>query len=147
MPFYVIPAAGVSSASFFTPENFADPARPPAFLARNIDAATGDWASILSGIHPVDDQVIRAFRVTENSGPAAVGVGNRFVDIKHVDDTTERRVDFEVRRILDRLIKANDLRIDKLQVTADPDTTDVEVFLAYTNLQSQRQRELRLRVA
>lgn len=144
MPSYVIPSAGVSAASFFTGATFVDPAKPPAVLALPIDPATGDWSSILSGIHPVDDQVIEAFRVAQDSGPAVTGVGNKLGDIKKVDETTEAQITFEVRRVLGRFEKAGNLRIESIEVTADPDNDWAEAYVEYTNLLSQQRKRLKV---
>lgn len=144
MPSYVIPAAGQSAASFFSPANFTDPAKPPAFLCRAINPTTGDWNSLFTGIHPVDDHVIRAFRVQENSGLSAIGLGNRFASIRKVDETTARAVEFEIRRLLNPLVRSKDLRIDEITVEADPDGDSSHAFVEYTNLQSLRTRKLEL---
>lgn len=147
MPSYVIPPAGTSAASLFTPGTFVDPAKPPAVLALPIDPATGDWSSILTGIHPVDDQVIEAFRVAEDSGPAVIGVGNKLGDIKKVDDTTKSKIEFEVRRCLGRIEKTGNLRIESIDATAEPDNDFAEVSVEYTNLLSMRTTTITLRVA
>ena len=59
---YVIPPAGVSRASFFTPVEFVSPAKPAAVLADDIDPKTGELRSLLRGLHPVDAAVITAMR-------------------------------------------------------------------------------------
>ncbi len=144
MPTYVIPPAGVSAASYFDPLTFVDPATPPIILGDDIDPETGELRSILSGIHPVDSAVIVAVRTVRGSGAAVQDVGHRLGDIKKVDDSTAKAIEQEFRRALQPLVDTRDIRIDKIEIEADPDTDSGSSFLAYTNLQAMTARTVKL---
>ncbi len=144
MPTYVIPAAGVTAASFFDPLTFVDPASPPVILGDDIDPATGELRSILSGIHPVDSAVIVAVRTVRVRAAAVQDVGHRLSDIKKVDESTAKAIEQELRRALQPLVDTRDIRLDKIEIEADPDTDSGASLLAYTNLQAMTARTVKL---
>jgi hypothetical protein len=130
----IIPAAGVSAAGLGAPTNFVDPANPSAVLGDNIDPATGELLSILSGIHPVDSHVITALRTERGSGVSVAQTGHRFRTVRKVDDAFAQRIQDECEIALAALIERGDIRLDKLAVVEDGDTG--HLYFEYTNLRA-----------
>lgn len=130
----IIPAAGVSAAGFGAPTEFVDPANPSAILGDNIDPATGELLSILSGIHPVDSHVITALRTERGSGVSVAQTGHRFKTVRKIDDAFTRRIQDECEIALAALIERGDIRLDKTAVVEDGDTG--HLYFEYTNLRA-----------
>jgi hypothetical protein len=137
----IVAAAGVSAASFGAPTEFVSPAKPPAILADNIDPATGEYLSILSGIHPVDSHVITALRTHRGSGVSVMATGQRFRDVRKVDDAFARRIQDECEIALAHLIERRDIRLEKLSVVEDSDTG--HLYFEYYNLRAANRNEKR----
>lgn len=142
----VIPAAGLSPAGLFVSQAFADPTKPPGILAYAIDPTTGEYLSISRGMHPIDQQVIIALKVKRRSGAAVMNDGQRFSDIKKVDDTAQARIDSETRTALARLLKNGDIEIISLVPVADQDTDTGTMSLRYRNLRAKGAQERSLTV-
>ncbi|AUX31919.1 MULTISPECIES: hypothetical protein [Sorangium] len=142
----VTPPAGVSAAGTWTPVEFVDPESPPAHLADWIDPRTGDFASLLTGIDPVDSMVQLALTIERGTGAAVTDVGHRFRTVKKVDDSTPSLLRSLTEEALSSLLQRKLIRIEKLDVEADPDGDLGAVFLAYSNLLSGTRRELRVAV-
>lgn len=139
----VIPPAGVSAASFFTPTTFVDPARPPAILADKLDTTTGEFESLLEGRDPTDAAIAFHFRVRRGSGVAVVDIGQRFADIKKNDDAAAQSIRFEIERILKPFVDDGLVRLARLSVEADPDTDFGAAYVEYINTRTtQRRRQL-----
>jgi hypothetical protein len=135
----IIVGAGVSAASFGAPTEFVSPAKPPAILADNIDPATGEFVSILSGIHPVDSHVITALRTERGSGVSVMATGQRFRDVRKVDDAFARRIQDECEIALAHLIERRDIMVPKIAVVEDGDTG--HLYFVYANLRAQNRRK------
>lgn len=143
---YVIPPAGISAASGFTPATFADPASPPALLADYIDPATGELLSLFTYVHPVDAMVVEAFRLERGTGAAIQNDGHAFSAIKKVTEATPRQLEDEARRILKPLVDRGDIKIGTLQTEVGIDATDLgAVFIEYTNLHTGKGQPVRIR--
>lgn len=144
----IIAPVGVSPASYGAPTEFVSPAKPPAILADDIDPATGELRSILRGIHPVDAHVITALRTKRGSGVSVMATGQRFDDVRKIDDAFPRRIQDECERALSTLIDRGDIRLEKIAVIEDGDTG--HLYFEYFNLRAtnrDQKRTLRLDVA
>lgn len=137
----VIAPVGTSAVSFGAPTEFIDPAKPPAILADNIDPATGELLSILSGIHPVDAHVINALRVERGSGVSAMAHGQRFSTIRKIDDQFTRRLQDECVLALQHLIDRGDIKLPKIAVVESGDAG--HVYFEYFNLRATNRDEKR----
>jgi hypothetical protein len=135
-----VPPAGTSPLGNFAPITLADPGHAPGYLADDIDPATGDLRSILSGLDPVDAMVIQAIRVEDGSGASTNGTGNRFRQIKKVDDGVQQAIRFEYERCLSGLVKRRLIRIDQVVVNVVGDDA-VSSFCLYTNLTTGQQQK------
>ncbi|WP_437759478.1 hypothetical protein [Sorangium sp. So ce1389] len=142
----VIPPAGVSAAGTWAPVVFVSPGSPPAYLADWIDAQTGDLESILTGIDPVDSMVQLAVTIERGTGAAVTDVGHRFRTVKKVDDSTPSLLRSLAEEALSSLLQRKLIRLERLDVEADPDGDLGAIFLAYSNLLSGTRRELRVAV-
>ena len=130
----IIAPAGTSAAGFGAPTEFVDPANPSAILGDNIDPATGELLSILSGIHPVDSHVITTLRTERGSGVSVMQFGQRFRSVRKIDDAFTRRIQDECELALQPLIDRGDIRLDKIFVVEDSDTG--HLYFEYTNLRA-----------
>jgi hypothetical protein len=137
----IIAAAGTSAASFGAPVEFVSPSKPPAILADDIDPATGELRSILRGIHPVDSHVVTALRTERGSGVSVMATGQRFKDVRKVDDAFARRIQDECEIALSTLIARGDIRLDKLAVIENGDTG--HLYFEYYNLRAANRHEKR----
>lgn len=137
----IIAPAGVSAVSYGAPVEFISPAKPPAILADNIDASTGEFLSILSGIHPVDSHVITALRTERGSGVSVMQTGHRFRDIRKIDDASPRRLQDECELALAHLIERGDIRVEKIAVI-EADAAG-HLFFEYFNLRASNRETKR----
>lgn len=141
MPPY-IPPAGVTPAGLFVPQTFDDTSRPPGILADAIDPITGEYLSILKGMDPIDAQVIDALKIKRGSGVAVRNDGQRFADIKKVDDAAASLIDGEARRALARLVENLDIRVLTVDAVANQDNDFADVVVQFKNLRA-RPKDLR----
>jgi len=137
---FVIAPAGVSPAGFFAPAVFVSPARPPALLADDIalnhpTLADGDFASLLTFVHPVDAAVKTQFRLRLGTGAAVLEDGNKLATIKKVGSATPREVEDEYRRLLKSQVDRGDIAIETVVVETDVNgqSDTVGGFVEYTN--------------
>ena len=142
----VIPPSGLSPAGLFVPETYPAQGRAPGILADAIDPATGDYASIRLGMHPIDQQVIAALSIVRRSGAAVHDDGHELNEIKVVDDAVNQRIDSAVRRALKRLADAKDIRIDSLQPVTSQDSSAGYALVRYVNLRASGDRSRRIGV-
>lgn len=132
-PVVVIPPAGVSPLGFFAPVEFVGPSKPPAILADYIDPKTGDFASVLRGMHPVDSQVVTRVRTRRGSGASVRDVGNLFHTFELVDEHAPQQAKFEAQRMLDDLVVRGDITIDDVRAAELNPGDGVALVLFYTN--------------
>jgi hypothetical protein len=143
-PIVIVPA-GVSAAGTGASVEFVSPAKPPAILGDNIDPSTGEYLSILIGIHPVDSHVITRLRTERGSGVSVAAVGHEFAKIRKVDDAFVRRVQDAVELMFADLIDRRDIELPKTSVVEDGDTG--HVYFEYVNLRATtRDRNRRVRI-
>lgn len=138
----IIPPAGVSPISSGAPVELIGPSKPPAILADDIDPETGDFRSLLSGVHPVDGMVVTAFRTRRGSGASVENVGHRFHEITHVNIDIDARIRYEYERTLSVLVKRGLVRIDAIHVDASGDSATS--YCLYTNIRSMLQNRVDL---
>lgn len=107
---------------------------PAVFLADAIDPATGDYLSIQRGVDPIEAQALDALLIRRRSGSAVQADGNGLHEIRRIDERTPLLVRSEVEHAWRRLIEARQIRVDRIDATAQGDT--VNVSIAFTNLVS-----------
>lgn len=135
----IIAPAGTSAASFGAPVEVVSPSKPPATLADDIDPATGELRSILRGVHPVDAHVITALRTERGSGVSVMATGQRFRDVRKIDDAFARRIQDECEIALAPLIARGDIKLPKIAVVEDGDAG--RLYFVYVNLRAQNRRK------
>jgi hypothetical protein len=133
MPIIIQPA-GLSAAGTFTAVEFVSPAKPPAILADAINVRTGEYDSIISGLHPVDAAVVTRIRTVRSSGASVRSVGHRFDRVKKIDDSYETAIRYEAEEVFADLVTRGDIRVDKIAIDQESDTGSV--FFSYTNLRT-----------
>jgi hypothetical protein len=84
-------------------------APPSPLLADNIDPDTGDFASLETGMDPIDAQVVFALSVRRNSGPAVLGVGNDLHTLGKMGESGQQQIKGVVQLALHRLIDNEDI--------------------------------------
>lgn len=142
---YILPA-GYGPLGFAEGIDFVSPAKPPAFLADDIDPLTGELNTILAGIDPVDGAVIQLTRTRRNSGVSVMGLGHRFGEIKKVEEESAlTRVRAYAEEMYAPLTQRGDIRIDDIKTAVFGPLGDGIAFnLTYTNLPANRQKTLRI---
>lgn len=140
---YVIAPAGVTPASFWEPNTFVDPGHPPAFLADDIDIDTGDFASMLTRVHPVDAAVKEAFRLTRGTGAAVQEAGQRFGDIRKQTQYTATEIERECRRIMQPFADRGDLSIVDITVDSEIHYDMSAALVRYINLRTGQPKNVR----
>ncbi|HEY4120897.1 MAG TPA: hypothetical protein VGM56_23700 [Byssovorax sp.] len=136
MPNPLIPPAGLSPATLTAGVELVGPSKPPAILADDVDPMTGEYRSILRGVHPVDGMVVVALRTQRGTGAAVPDVGSDLAALDKVDDTLPQRIKFEIQAALASLVKQRLIRIDAIVTAADGDAASA--YCEYTNLQTQK---------
>ena len=134
----IIPPAGVSPLGFFAPVEFVGPERPPAILADLIDPKTGDYRSILRGMHPVDSQVLTRVRTRRGTGASVRDIGNLFGTFELVDEHAPQQAKFEAQRMLDDLVVRGDISIDDVRADELTPGDGVALILFFTNLRTKK---------
>lgn len=137
---YVIPPAGCTAASVWTPVPFVDPAKPPTFLSDRLDASTGEM-SLLEGMDPVDAWMVTQVRTVEGSGAAVFGQGQRLppnnpaIELNTAD--AAQLIKFELRRVFKPAVDRGDVEIVDIVVNAGDDGPDLDYgagLVLYRNL-------------
>jgi hypothetical protein len=84
MPY--LPPGGLSPASAFDVEGQAEQAAPPAILAPMIDPTTGQFESVFRSRPLADAFAIEAIRVERGSGASVRDLGQRYRELRNVED-------------------------------------------------------------
>lgn len=137
-----IQAAGVTSAGFWAPTEATPIFGLPAFLADDIDPATGEYRSILSGADPTDAALLVALTTVRGSGVSVMETGQKFNQARMISPSLERYLREEVDFALRHLVEARQIRIDRVSVVKGDDWAELAVL--YTNLATQVQRQVQL---
>jgi len=119
-----IPKAGMSPLSFFV----ASPgslAAPSPLLADDIDPYTHDFASITTGVDPIDAQVLTALTTLRDSGASVDGIGIRITDTKILADIV-LTLTSAVKQALSTLIANRDIQLVKVDFGDDAEGVDPE---------------------
>jgi len=136
---YVIPPAGLVPAGVWAPEELGPPIVPAASLAEEIDPATGELSALVSGIHPVDAQVINRLRIVANRSAVYEGRGLDLSGLPKAMQTNGLAIEGEIRDTLASMVDGRLITIDRIYVgtTAEelgPGTSDMNAaVVAYTN--------------
>lgn len=152
MPSLVIPPLGVSPLGLFTPAELASFGGPPALLADLVDygetdeklpprQATFEVMSLTRGLHPIDEQVLIAWTRVRNSGAAVQNDGNRFVDVRKLDQSAPSLLEAEARTAVARLVANRDIELLKVKITIAGDQANFEG--QYRNLRATDRNRVR----
>lgn len=95
MPAVVIPPAGGYAIGAPVTDPLGIP-RAAVFLGDAIDPTTREYRSIHRGVDPLEARLLEKLLVTRDSGSAVRGVGQRFADVRFLDDRTESLLKAEV---------------------------------------------------
>jgi phage baseplate assembly protein W len=109
-----------------------------------IDPATGDYASMTSGLHPIDAQVILAMSTVKGSGTAVMDLGCNLEKIRKIRDTVKREIESEVRVALKRLIDNGDIRLGTFTYDVQSNNQYVGMVVNYVNLRASGRRSVAL---
>lgn len=140
----LIPPAGTSPLSAYTPPRPGALLPAPFIMADKIDPATGDLASLLEGADPTDAQIQWQFTVRQNSG-AALGVnGHRLHLIKKATDGAKVQLEDEAKRVMRPFVQRGDVK--DLEITAGvvgDSTATAAVEIACTNVYTEQRARAR----
>lgn len=134
-----IPKAGTAPLGFFV----ASPGAlgpPSPLLADNIDPFTHDYASLTTGVDPIDGQVVLALTVLRDSGAAVIDVGLRITETKILPDIV-LTISSAVREALSTLVSAQDIQLTDVDFGedaegVDPDNQVVNFVVKWINLRA-----------
>jgi len=116
------------------------PSKPPAILADDIDPQTGEFRSLLRGVHPVDGMVVVALRTQRGTGASVPDVGSGLATLDKVDDTLPARIKFEIQAALASLVKRKLVRIGSIVSAQAGDGSSA--YCEYTNLLTNQTRRV-----
>jgi hypothetical protein len=102
------------------------------FRADSFDTATGELASLVEGVDPIDGAVQDAFTIRRGTGAVTEG-GHAFDAIKHNDEQTPRRLQDEAGVVLKPFIDRRDLDIVPPIRTESEATDQAELTVDYYN--------------
>lgn len=117
-------------------------AAPSPLLARDFDYERMDFRSLTSGADSVDAQVQHTLNLVRDSGAAVRSIGLELTDDK-LGDGSARSTAAAVRRALEPMRVAGDIRIDAVTVEVDPSTQTSNLVIKYTNLRARPDRNAR----
>jgi hypothetical protein len=109
-----------------------------------IDPATGDYASMTSGLNPIDAQVVLAMSTVRGSGASVMEDGQSLESIRKIRDTVQREIMSEVRVALKRLIDNEDIRLGTFVFDVQNSNQYVGVVINYENLRASGPRAIQL---
>lgn len=109
-----------------------------------IDPATGDYASLTSGLHPIDAQVILAMSTVKGSGAAVMDEGCNLENIRKIRDTVKREIESEIRVALKRLVANGDIRLNTFAFDVQASNHYVGVVVNYQNMRASGRRSVEL---
>lgn len=138
----MVPAAGVTLAGFFVPIAYVSPGDPPGILADAIDPATGEYLSISRGFDPTDAAVLSSLTIQRASGSAVSDVGQRYQDLRILDDGAAQFISAETSRALKSLVDSKQIKLDSVEPTIGTDWAEVKV--AYQNIPRRERRDPRV---
>jgi hypothetical protein len=105
----------------------------PVVAAESINFKTKDVDTLLGGMDPIDQQVQEALGRLRGSGAAVTQDGQRFLDVKKLDDSAPTLLEGEARTALARLVANGDITIESVRVEQDSSGQWGEVFIDLFN--------------
>jgi hypothetical protein len=130
-----MPPAGLSPASAFELVGHAVSQNPVAILADSIDPKTGEYLSIEDSASIADGLVVTLLRTQRDSGAAVLGVGQRFREVRHVDDQAAVLAESLAVEALQPALDAGIVSFRELSGVVNPiDPTQVDVTIDYLDL-------------
>ena len=120
--------------------------KPPTILADYLDPETGDFASMIRTLDPVDAQVLIALSVKRGSGAAVTADGNELYKIKKILPSCARDVEAAVRNSLSRLVSNRDIDPPTVSVEVNKGSQSVEALISWYNRRSGTKPSVRLLV-
>lgn len=145
MPLVVLPM-GLHRLGLDAPTEPALFDEAPVLAAENISIRTKDLVSLTVGADPIDQQVQTALSVLRASGAAVTRDGQRFLDVRKLDDTAPVLLEQEARTALGRLTRNGDIVIEAIGVVRDSAGQWGEVVVDYVNnrLPSSKRQQIRV---
>jgi len=102
------------------------------FLGDAIDPDTLDYRSVQRGTDPLEARLLEKLLVQRASGSAVMDHGQKFREIRQVDDKTESLIKSEVLFAWQDEIANREIEVARCAVTTDSDTAILD--LAFTRL-------------
>ena len=128
------------------PPTYDPIAAAPVLAAEDFDQLTKDLRSLTVGVDPIDAQVQVAMTTLRRSGAAVISTGQRFQDVRKLDTNASLLLEQEARTCLARLVAANDISIERVDVVADPGGQWAEVTIDYVNKRLAKPRTKQISV-
>src|SRR5688572_8555787 len=110
----VILPAGFHELGSAAGTDFVTPDAPPAILADDIDASTGELNSLLTSIDPEDSAVIQIMRTKRGSGAAVLDIGHRFHLIEKNDERAPETAKAYAREALADLVADGRIEVNDI---------------------------------
>lgn len=131
MPTPIAPA-GLTPLGLFVVEEAESGPRPVINLADKIDPQTQDLASMEAPGDIADEMVLMAISAVRFSSPSLLRVGQRFGDVKKLDDHAEALLKAEGRTAVKPVVELGLVEVDSIDVLIGGDW--FEVTVGYFNL-------------
>jgi hypothetical protein len=142
----VILPAGLHELGFAEGTQFVSPASPPAILADDINASTGEVNSLLTSIEPEDSAVIQIMRTRRGSGASVLDIGHRFHLIDKNDERAPSLAEAYARGALADLLRDGRIDLHDIDTSQFGELGDgLGIFLSYSILRTGARRD-RVRV-
>lgn len=130
-----IPPAGYSPASAYELVGHAVAQAPVPILADAIDAKTGEYTSIEDSATIADGLVVTLLRTERDTGAAVIGFGQRFREIRHVDDESVVLAESLTREALKPASDAGVVEFARIAGQVNPDDpTQVDAVVDYLDM-------------
>ncbi len=132
MPLVILPA-GLSDLGTAEPLEQGVLKAAPVIMADGVSEKSKDFASMVYGADPIDEQVWLALNVLRQSGAAVTTVGQRFQDIRKMTSNVAILIEQEARTALRLLVQNGDIKIERIAVTKDELGNWAECVVDYIN--------------
>ncbi len=111
---------------------------PPVIAAEKFSTATKDIESVLESADVVDAQVQLALSRLRRSGASVATTGQRFQDVRKLDDQAAVLLEQEARTSLALLVARGDIRIDGISIAIESAGAWAELTVDYINNRRSR---------
>lgn len=142
---FIVPPCGLVPAVTWTPPAPGEALAPAPIIAEEIDVATGDLASLTTGLAPEDAWVVTQLRCIRGSGAAVEDQGHELGKVELNSDDAAQLLAYEIDRLLRPAVDRGAIEVLSRSVLAGesaPAFDMASIQLEWRNLRTTRRLSL-----